>query len=79
VIDTRIEPLRERLYDAATAGLAVVAVWPCPPVAHGLLSAARAVVWKSVNASCKVALAAETGTFRAYRTQNLTFAVRKGG
>ena len=49
---------------AAAAGFAVVAVRPCPPAAHGLLSAARAVVWKSVSASCKVALAAETGTFR---------------
>ncbi|MGO9781531.1 MAG: class I SAM-dependent methyltransferase [Streptosporangiaceae bacterium] len=65
---------------AATSGLAVVAVRPCPPVAHGLLSAARAVVWKSVSASCKVALAAETGTFRGHIvTQNLTFAARKCG
>ena len=65
---------------AATAGFAVVTVRPCPPVVHGLLSAARALVWKSVSASCKIALAAETGTFRGHIvTQNLTFAARKGG
>jgi 2-polyprenyl-3-methyl-5-hydroxy-6-metoxy-1,4-benzoquinol methylase len=65
---------------AATAGFAEVAVRPCPPVAHGLLSAARVVVWKSVSASCKIALAAETGTFRGHVvTQNLTFAACKGG
>ena len=65
---------------AAAAGFAVIAVRPCAPAAHGLLSAARVVVWKSVSASCKIALAAETGTFRGHIvTQNLTFAARKGG
>ena len=64
---------------AATAGFAAVTVRPCPPVAHGLLSATRVVVWKSVSASCKIALAAETGTFRGHIvTQNLTFTARKG-
>ena len=63
---------------AATAGFAAVTVRPCPPVAHGLLSAARALVWKSVSASCKIALAAETGTFRDHIvTQNLTFVAQK--
>ena len=65
---------------AAAAGFAVIAVRPCPPVAHGLLSVARAGVWKSVSASCKIVLAAETGTLRGHIvTQNLTLAARKGG
>ena len=65
---------------ASTAGFAAIAVWQCPPVAHGLLSVARVVVWKSVSASCKIALAAKTGTFRGHIvTRNLTFAALKGG
>jgi SAM-dependent methyltransferase len=63
---------------AGAAGLVPVSVLPCPPVAHGVVSAARAVVWKSASALCKVALAAETGVLRGHIvTQNLTFAARK--
>jgi predicted TPR repeat methyltransferase len=65
---------------AAAAGLSVTDVRPCPPVAHGLLSAARAAVWKPVSALCKIALAAETGELRGHIvTLNLTFTARKGG
>ncbi len=64
---------------AAAAGFAAVAVEPCPPVAHGVLSVARGLVWKLVSACCKLALAAETGVLRGHIvTQNLTFAARKG-
>ena len=38
---------------AAAAGFATIAVRPCPPVAHGVISAARVVVWKSVSASAR--------------------------
>jgi SAM-dependent methyltransferase len=63
---------------AAAAGFSSVVVKPCPPVAHGLLSAARVVVWKPVSALFKVALAAETGQLLGHVvTQNLTFAARK--
>jgi 2-polyprenyl-3-methyl-5-hydroxy-6-metoxy-1,4-benzoquinol methylase len=63
---------------AAAAGFAEVTVRPCPPVAHGLPSAARVAVWKSVSALCKVALAAETGVLHGHIvTQNLTFTARK--
>jgi 2-polyprenyl-3-methyl-5-hydroxy-6-metoxy-1,4-benzoquinol methylase len=64
---------------AAAAGFLSVAVYPCAPVVHGLMSAARAAVWKPVSATVKIALAAETGSFRGHIvTQNLTFAARKG-
>ena len=63
---------------AAAAGFSPVVIKPCPPVVHGLVSAARAVVWKLVSALFKVALAAETGQLRGHVvTQNLTFAARK--
>jgi len=65
---------------AAAAGFASVAVLPCPPVAHGLVSTARVVVWKHASALCKLALAAETGILRGHIvTQNMTFAARKAG
>jgi hypothetical protein len=51
---------------------------PSPPVAHGLASAARAMVWQVVSAWYRIALAAETGRLRGHIvTQNLTFAARK--
>lgn len=63
---------------AAAAGLSYVQVRPCPPVAHGLMSAARVAVWKPVSGLFKLALAAETGQIRGHVvTQNLTFAARK--
>jgi hypothetical protein len=53
-------------------------VLPSPPVAHGLASAARVVVWKMVSGLCKTALAAETGVARGHIvTQNLTFTARR--
>jgi 2-polyprenyl-3-methyl-5-hydroxy-6-metoxy-1,4-benzoquinol methylase len=65
---------------AAAAGFCSVAVLPCPPVAHGLMSAARAIAWKPLSATYKIALAAETGVLRGHVvTQNLTFSARKAG
>ena len=62
---------------AAAAGFGSVSVMPCPPVAHGLVSLARLIVWKVISTSYRVALAAETGTFRGHiLTQNLIFAAR---
>ncbi|MGH3401396.1 MAG: class I SAM-dependent DNA methyltransferase [Streptosporangiaceae bacterium] len=64
---------------ALATGFSSVTVVACPPVAHGLPSAARAVIWKAVSGLCKTALAAETGSLRGHIvTQNLTFAARKG-
>jgi hypothetical protein len=49
----------------------------CPPVAHGLVSAARVVVWQLVSAGYRITLAAETSVLRGHIvTQNLTFAAR---
>ena len=63
---------------AAAAGFRSVTVLPCPPVAHGVMSAARVAVWKPVSALFKVALAAETGMLRGHIvTQNLTFVAEK--
>ena len=60
------------------AGSSVVRTLPCPPVAHGVLSAARSVVWRFVNGLQKLALAAETGQLRGHTvTQNLTFVAAK--
>ena len=73
----RNEPLTA-LSLAAAAGFRSVVVKPCPPLAHGLASAARAVAWKSVSGLYKIALAAETGVLRGHVvTQNLMFAARK--
>ena len=63
---------------AAAAGFRSVAVQACPPVVHGLLSAARVVAWKPVSGLFKIALAAETGQLCGHVvTQNLTFVARK--
>jgi 2-polyprenyl-3-methyl-5-hydroxy-6-metoxy-1,4-benzoquinol methylase len=65
---------------AAAAGFRSVAVQPCPPVAHGLMSAARVVAWKPVSGLFKIALAAETGVLRGHVvTQNLRFVAHKTG
>jgi 2-polyprenyl-3-methyl-5-hydroxy-6-metoxy-1,4-benzoquinol methylase len=65
---------------ASSVGFASVRVLACPPVAHGLASAARVIVWKSASALCKITLAAETGVLRGHIvTQNLSFAARKPG
>jgi 2-polyprenyl-3-methyl-5-hydroxy-6-metoxy-1,4-benzoquinol methylase len=64
----------------AAAGLETTAVRSCPPVAHGLASAARAALWKPISAGYRLALAAETGVLAGHIvTQNLTFAARKPG
>jgi 2-polyprenyl-3-methyl-5-hydroxy-6-metoxy-1,4-benzoquinol methylase len=63
---------------AAAADFGSVAVRPCPPVAHGLKSTARAAIWKAVSGCYKLALTAETGALRGHIvTQNMTFAARK--
>jgi SAM-dependent methyltransferase len=60
---------------AAAAGFASVQVTGCPPPAHGVVSAVRAVAWKPVSGLFKMMLAAETGAVRGHIvTQNLTFA-----
>jgi 2-polyprenyl-3-methyl-5-hydroxy-6-metoxy-1,4-benzoquinol methylase len=65
---------------AAAAGFGSITVQHCPPVAHGLLSAARVAAWKPVSAFYRIALAAETGALRGHIvTQNLTFVARKTG
>ncbi len=63
---------------AAAAGFESVVTRSCPPVAHGLASAARVIVWQVVSACYRIALASETGMLRGHIvTQNLTFAARK--
>jgi hypothetical protein len=65
---------------AAAAGFTSVTVLPCPPPAHGAVSAARSVLWKLVSGACKVVLATETGMLRGHIvTQNLTFVARLAG
>jgi 2-polyprenyl-3-methyl-5-hydroxy-6-metoxy-1,4-benzoquinol methylase len=60
---------------AAAAGFDTVLARSCPPVAHGLASAARVMVWQVVSAGYRIALAAETGVLSGHIvTQNLTFA-----
>ncbi len=64
---------------AAASGFTSVTVLPCAPIAHGLVSAARVAVWKTVSVCYRLALAAETGMLRGHIvTQNLTFVARKG-
>lgn len=65
---------------AAASGFSSITVLSCPPVAHGIVSAARVAVWKAVSASYYIALAAETGVFRGHIvTQNMMFIARKEG
>jgi len=65
---------------AAAAGFSSVAVLPCNPLPHGVLSAARLAVWATVSGCYRLALAAETGTFHGHVvTQNLMFVARKQG
>jgi 2-polyprenyl-3-methyl-5-hydroxy-6-metoxy-1,4-benzoquinol methylase len=62
---------------AAAAGFGSVTVLPCPPIAHGLVSAARVALWKPISAFYRVALAVETGVLGGHIvTQNLTFIAR---
>ncbi len=63
---------------AAAAGFDSVLAYSSPPVAHGLASAARVMVWQVVSACYRIALAAETGMLRGHIvTQNLIFTARK--
>ncbi|MGH3217615.1 MAG: class I SAM-dependent DNA methyltransferase [Streptosporangiaceae bacterium] len=65
---------------AAAAGFTSVAVLPCSPLAHGIVSSIRVVVWAISSLLCKLVLAAETGTLRGHIvTQNLIFVARKDG
>lgn len=64
---------------AAAAGFESAIACSSPPVAHGLASAVRVIVWQVVSACYRIALAAETGMLRGHIvTQNLTFVARKG-
>jgi 2-polyprenyl-3-methyl-5-hydroxy-6-metoxy-1,4-benzoquinol methylase len=64
---------------AVAAGFGSVLLRSCPPVAHGLASTVRVMVWQVVSACYRIALAAETGMLRGHIvTLNLTFAARKG-
>jgi SAM-dependent methyltransferase len=63
---------------AAAAGFGSVTVMPCPPVAHGAMSAARVAAWKLISTFYQFSLAAETGLLRGHIvTQNLTFVACK--
>jgi 2-polyprenyl-3-methyl-5-hydroxy-6-metoxy-1,4-benzoquinol methylase len=63
---------------AAAAGFDMVLARSCPPVAHGLASSVRVMVWQLVSACHRIALAAETGMLHGHIvTLNLTFAARK--
>jgi len=63
---------------AAAAGFDSVQARPAPPVAHGVVSAGRALAWQVISTCYRVALAAETGTLRGHIvTLNLTFVARK--
>jgi cyclopropane fatty-acyl-phospholipid synthase-like methyltransferase len=65
---------------AAAAGLVVTEVRACPPVVHGLASAARAALWQPFSLAFRLALAAESGVLRGHIvTQNFTFTARKPG
>jgi 2-polyprenyl-3-methyl-5-hydroxy-6-metoxy-1,4-benzoquinol methylase len=64
----------------AATGFDSVTVLPCPPIAHGLVSALRVAAWKPISAFYQLALAAETGALRGHIvTQNLTFVAHKTG
>lgn len=62
----------------AASGFVSVSVKACPPLAHGLVSAARLAVWTPISVIYRLALAAETGVVRGHIvTQNLVFVARK--
>jgi SAM-dependent methyltransferase len=62
----------------AAVGFGSVKILPCPPIAHGLVSAARVALWKPISALYRIALAVETGDLRGQIvTQNMTFIVCK--
>ncbi len=62
---------------AAVSRFESVRTFGCPPLVHGLRSAARAMVWKPISGLIRLALAAETGALGGHiTTQNLTFIAR---
>jgi SAM-dependent methyltransferase len=64
---------------ARLSGFSSIMTLPCPPVAHGIKSAARVIVWKVFSGMLKLALTAETGEHRGHiTTQNLTFIASRG-
>ena len=58
-------------------GFRDVACYEEPPVAHGLKSAIRAVLWKFVRATMRFALAVETGVAPPIVTQNMLVVASK--
>lgn len=63
---------------AAASGFVSVSIAECPPLAHGLASAARLALWKPIGMLYRMALAAETGIGRGHVvTQNLPLIARK--
>lgn len=63
---------------AMASGFGQVTILSCPPLAHGLISAARAGLWKLASGVWKTILASETGVLRGHIvTQNLTFSAAK--
>lgn len=55
---------------AATAGFRRTHAFACPPIAHGVKSHVRSLLWRAVSSALKLALAAETGTTGHIVTQN---------
>jgi SAM-dependent methyltransferase len=64
---------------AAVAGFRAVRTFACPPLAHGLRSAARVALWKPISGLLKLMLIAETGEVGGHIiTQNMTFVAVRG-
>lgn len=61
----------------ALRGLETVAVLPVRPVAHGPISALRAVLWRLVEAAVRLAGAAESGRLDALVTRNVLAVARR--
>jgi len=60
------------------AGFSSVEFFACSPQVHGAKSLVRAIVWRTVSALMKLALAAETGAVRGHVvTQNIVAVFRK--
>ena len=58
-------------------GFTDIEVAPCQPVAHGLVSAGRRLLWAGVSGAVKLALAAETGSLRGHVvTRNMIITAR---
>lgn len=61
-------------------GFVGIAAYPCRPITHGAISAARAVLWKGVSGALKLAIAAETGELRGtIVTQNFVGVAHRDG